>query len=232
MPEMPAFLANVLEPRFARPARVMEIVDLAPMLRRVRLEGSALQGVAFLPGHEIEVRVSERAFRHYTPSSFDTARGALEIVFYLHGQGPGSSWASALSLGQQVNVLGPGGSLRLQEARRHVFLGDETALGAFVCMARSARGEIVGAIEVDRGNEGWPNAAGLALPAVARVGLRGDALLEWLRAHMPSVESDVCFYLVGHAASIVRLRAALLDGGWSRRSVRTKPYWADGKRGL
>ncbi|WPB73655.1 hypothetical protein KYC5002_31990 [Archangium violaceum] len=91
MPEMPAFLANVLEPRFARPARVVDVVDLAPSLRRVCLEGDSLKGVAFRPGDEIELRVSERAFRHYTPAVFEPATGSLEIVFYLHGRGPGSS---------------------------------------------------------------------------------------------------------------------------------------------
>ncbi|WPB73654.1 SIP domain-containing protein [Archangium violaceum] len=131
-----------------------------------------------------------------------------------------------------MNVLGPGGNFGLQEAKRHVFLGDETALGVFACMARAARGEVVGAVEVDAGNEAWPAAAGLELPAVARNGARGDSLLHWLRANKPSVTSDTCFYLVGHTGSIVRLRAELLEAGWSKRSIRTKPYWADGKRGL
>ena len=232
MPEMPAFLANVLEPRFAKPTRVTDVVELAPSLRRVRLEGDSLRGLKFRPGQEIEMRVSDRAFRHYTPALLDAASGALEIVFYLHGGGPGSSWAAALSRGQQVGVLGPGGSFRLQDAKRHVFLGDETALGAFACMARAAGGEVLGAVEVEPGGESWPRAVGLELPAVARSGARGDALLGWLRASAPAVADDVCFYLAGHTASIVRLRAELLEAGWPRRCVRSKAYWADGKRGL
>jgi NADPH-dependent ferric siderophore reductase len=99
-------------------------------------------------------------------------------------------------------------------------------------MARAARGEVLGAVEVEPGGESWPRAVGLELPAVARSGARGDALLGWLRASAPAVADDVCFYLAGHTASIVRLRAELLEAGWPRRCVRSKAYWADGKRGL
>jgi NADPH-dependent ferric siderophore reductase len=232
MPEMPAFLANVLEPRFARRTQVVEVKQLAEQLKHVRFEGEALRGVPFKPGQEIEFRVSERAFRHYTPSAMDTARGTVDVVFYLHGKGPGSAWASALAVGQSANVLGPGGRFELQPVKRHVFLGDETTLGLFACMAKDAAGHVTGAVEVEAGNEHWPSMTGLSLPAVVRRGEHGEALLEWLRAHAGPEAGDTCFYLAGHTASIVRLRSELLALGWSRRQLLTKPYWADGKRGL
>jgi len=47
MPEMPAFVANLLEPRFARPTHVVSVVDIASSLRRVRLEADTLKGVSF-----------------------------------------------------------------------------------------------------------------------------------------------------------------------------------------
>lgn len=99
-------------------------------------------------------------------------------------------------------------------------------------MTRTAVGQVDGAVEVFPGNEAWPRAAGLDLSAAPRTTTRGDALLTWLRAHAPSPSSDPCFYLAGHTASISRLRTALLAAGRARRSVRTKAYWADGKRGL
>lgn len=232
MPEMPAFLANVLEPRFARAARVTQVDELAPRLRRVRVQGEALRGVAFRPGQEVEFRVSERAFRHYTPASFDEKDGAMDIVFYLHGQGPGSAWAASLRSGQAVGVLGPGGSFGLQDAARHVLLGDETALGLFACLARASAGRCSGAVEVEPGGNSWPQLVDLALPAVDRTRVRGDALLRWVDAAGPTPSGDVCFYLAGHADTILRLRQQLTARGWPRRSIRTKPYWADGKRGL
>lgn len=232
MPEMPAFLANVLEPKFARPAQITAVNDLAPRLRRVTFEGPALRRASFWPGREVEFRVSERAFRHYTPSRFDTARGAFDVLFFLHGGGPGSSWAEHLREGQQVNVLGPGGDLALREgSTTHVLLGDETALGLFACLATAA--PCRGAIEVGHGDQGWPALAGTELDAVERGAERGDALLAWLeRSGLLEPTPGTTFYLAGHAGSIVRLRAALLAHRWPRGQVKTKAYWADGKRGL
>jgi NADPH-dependent ferric siderophore reductase len=232
MPELPAFLANVAESSFARATLVTEVLDLAPKLRRVRFEGAALRGVAFRPGQEVEFRVSERAFRHYTPAALDPRVGCMEVVFFLHGRGPGSAWAADLREGQGIKVLGPGGSFGLRDATQHVLLGDETALGLFACLARSARGRCLGAVEVDRGGHAWPGMLGLDLPAVERSDVRGDALASWVEGSELSPSDDVCFYLAGHAGSIVRIRERLVRDGWPKRRIRTKPYWADGKRGL
>ncbi|APR87331.1 Iron-chelator utilization protein [Minicystis rosea] len=241
MPEMPAFLANVLEPRFARRALVTDVVDLAPGLRRVRFAGDALRGVSFLPGQEVEFRVSDRAFRHYTPSRFDAARGEMEIVFFLHGDGPGTTWARKLAPNDHANVLGPGGRFALHDtAEIHVFLGDETTLGLFAVMAQAAKGRVLGAVEIDAQRVGgatdeqrWPALVGLDLPAVERTcEARGDVLLRWIEEQRALPPEGVCFYLAGHTGSIVRMRDHLLQRGWSRRSIRTKAYWADGKRGL
>ena len=233
MPEMPAFLADVLEPRFARPAVVTDVCELGLRLRRVRFEGEALRGVAFRPGQEVELRVSPRAFRHYTPVAFDGRAGTLDVVFHLHGNGPGSAWAAALAPGSRANLLGPGGGFGLRPADTHVLLGDETTLGLFACLAAAASGRVLGAVEVDTAEErSLPAAVGLRLPAVVRREPRGDALLDWLTDARLPVSPTTCFYLAGHTASIARLRAALLRLGWRRGNIRTKPYWADGKRGL
>ncbi|ABF88962.1 iron utilization domain protein [Myxococcus xanthus DK 1622] len=83
---------------------------LAPRLRRVCVEGESLKGVRGEPGHEVEFRVGPTAFRHDTPSLGDPARGALEVVFFLHGHGPGSTCRHA--------VQGVARLARLREARR------------------------------------------------------------------------------------------------------------------
>lgn len=233
MPEMPAFLANFLEPRFAKVAHVCEVADLAPRLRRVRFAGAALRGISFRAGQEVEFRVSERAFRHYTPASFDPQQGTFDVLFFLHGNGPGSAWAKALQQSQPVNVLGPAGGFHLvQEAATHVFLGDETSLGVFRAMRTATAARVTGAVEVDAGADDWTALSQLDLPAVTRDGQRGGALRRWLEGFAEAPSDRVAFYLVGHAATIVELRAALLKRGWPRRAIHTKAYWADGKRGL
>jgi NADPH-dependent ferric siderophore reductase len=233
MPELPIFLANTMEPWFARPARVRQIEEIAQRLRRVTFKGEALKGVSFQAGQEIEFRVSERAFRHYTPSRFDAKTGELEVIFYLHGKGPGSIWAENVSVHQSVGVLGPGGGFRVDpSAKKHLFLGDETCLGLFTAMTQAlpAGSLCVGAVEVEPGAEKWPAAIGLPLDPAPRRLLHGNALHDWLA--VLKMKPDAV-YLAGHAQSIARLRLLLTDTfNIPKRIIHTKPYWADGKKGL
>lgn len=110
MPGMPAVLANALAPWFAKPTRVTSVEALAPRLRRVCFEGESLKGVRAEPGHEVEFRVGPTGFRHDRPSLADPARGALEVVFFLHDHGPGSPCRHA--------VQGAARPAQLREARR------------------------------------------------------------------------------------------------------------------
>jgi NADPH-dependent ferric siderophore reductase len=235
MPEMPAFIADVVEPTFARRARVERIDDLGPRLRCVRFSGVELRGLAFRPGQEVEFRVSDRAFRHYTPTSFDPARGAFDVYFHLHGDGQGADWARRLRQDDFVRVLGPGGRFGLRPASTtHVFLGDETTAGLFACLAASASGNCLGAIEVGPGTSeaDWLRVVPRPLAIVRRSSARGFRLVDWLEEVSLRPGEDVSFYLAGHLASILCIRAVLIRNGWPRRSIRTKAYWADGKRGL
>ncbi|AGC48504.1 hypothetical protein MYSTI_07232 [Myxococcus stipitatus DSM 14675] len=233
MPEMPAVLANTLMPWFAKPSHVSRVETLAPGLRRVRFEGASLRGVSYEAGQEVEFRVSPTEFRHYTPSLWDVESGVLEVVFYLHGQGPGSAWAEALEPGDAVDILGPGGRLSVDaDAPAHLFLGDETCLGLFQAMIRALPSplRLLGAVEVAPGAEDWLARTGVPLTAVARRASRGEALSAWLEQNV--LPGATC-YLAGHAGSIVALRKQLLERhGCARRSLRSKAYWADGKRGL
>lgn len=121
----------------------------------------------------------------------------------------------------------------LQDASTLGLLGDETTLGLFTCLVSAARGRCIGAIEVgSAAQRDRPALVGLDLTAVERSGSRGEALLAWIEEADLSPGSDVCFYLAGHTGSIVRMRERLLRWGWPKRNIRTKPYWADGKRGL
>ncbi|MCP3059405.1 siderophore-interacting protein [Myxococcus sp. K38C18041901] len=235
MPQMPAVLANTLMPWFAKPSHVTHVEALSARLKRVRFEGASLRGVVHEPGHEVEFRVSATEFRHYTPSLLDAQHGIMEVVFYLHGQGPGSAWAQGLKAGDAVDILGPGGRLAVDpDADSHLFLGDETCLGLFQAMVRALPSplRLSGAVEVEPGCEDWLEKVGVPLTAVTREpgGARGEALCAWLGRN---VRKEATCYLAGHAGSIVRLRQELLERhGLDKRALRSKAYWADGKRGL
>lgn len=232
MPEIPEFLAARAEAWFGRACTVLETELVAPALRRIRFGGPSLRRCGWRPGHEVEFRVGAREFRHYTPMRWDDARGEVDILFHLHGRGPGSAWAAALREGDGAHLMGPGGRLRLaDDVTHHVFLGDETTIGLFAALARAApsAASIDGAIEGDLPPADFAG-MGLPLELLARRDQRGAALLAWLDR---VATLDSAYYLAGHAGSVVALRSALQQQ-WSipGRRIRTRAYWSDHRRGL
>ncbi|MEL7162659.1 MAG: oxidoreductase, partial [Bacteroidota bacterium] len=92
MPRLPKWLANSVEtilPGQFHPVVATEVEYLTDKLKRVRFEGD-LTGTSFVPGQVIEFRVTDNDFRHYTPTYYDRGAGVCEVLFYLHGKGPGS----------------------------------------------------------------------------------------------------------------------------------------------
>lgn len=235
MPELPAFLAKRAERWFGLASTVTAAEQLAPLLRRVRFAGDALRARPWVPGHEIEFRVGEGHLRHYTPAAYDTNAGELEVLFHLHGNGPGSRWAAQLAPGQAAWVLGPGGNFTLSaQSAWHLFLGDASALGALHALttALPIEATVLGAVELAPGNETAARAWVPRLAVLSQQPTHGAALDSWLaECTLPAGEGTV--YLIGHTQSIQRQRHQLLaHHGLKKSQIKTKPYWADGKRGL
>lgn len=90
MPGVPTFLAQRIERWMGALATVSSIETLTPHLRLVRFEGEALQKRSCIPGQEVEIRVGERDFRHYTPVTYRQEQGEMEILFYLNKKGQGA----------------------------------------------------------------------------------------------------------------------------------------------
>lgn len=235
MPEMPAFWADIIEPRYSKPARVIAVENVSPQFRRVQLEGEAFRGAPFVPGCEIEFRVSPREFRHYTPVRIDAEQGRFEVWFLLHGYGPGSRWGAELEIGDEVKLYGPGGKFAFdQVSRPQVFMGDSTCLAVFYEMVLSLADRSTTHAVVELSEEELPLIERLELPLTpvlrAPGETRGEPLLRYLQENKPTIEAA---YLAGHTQSISALRRVLLKE-WElpRKAIRTLPYWADGKKGL
>ncbi|MEV5413022.1 siderophore-interacting protein [Thermopolyspora sp. NPDC052614] len=235
MPRLPAVLADSMTRWMGHPATVTGVTELSPGLLRVGFEGEALRGRPWKPGCEIEFRVSERELRHYTPAAYDDEKGRVEVVFQLHGNGPGAAWARRLSEGDRVSVLGPGGRSWLRPGPSHLFAGDATAVGLFEVLisALDAGAQVTGAVEappadVDAIRELLPRLT--VLPAADEG--PGHALHAWLEANVRVAPGAA--YLAGHARSVQRLRARLCSAplGMRRGDVVAKAYWAPGKAGL
>jgi NADPH-dependent ferric siderophore reductase len=137
--------------------RLLEVVRtefLGPRMRRITLGGPELEGFVSLapedhvklffprPGESKPIVPSfgpmglvlpklgpKPAGRDYTPLRFDPIAQELDIDFFLHGAGLGSSWASRAVLGDVLGVAGPRGSYVLKrDFSWQLFVGDETAV--------------------------------------------------------------------------------------------------------
>lgn len=220
---MPRLLTELFSTRIPKPTRVAWMKEEGTRFLRVRFEGEALEGARFAPGMDVELRLGDdRVFRHQTPALFDAAAGAMELVFFVCGEGPGSAWVRTLHEGCEVSVIGPRGGLPVDPyARYHVFLGDESCVGLEECLARSVRD---GAC--------WTSALETrhAPPSCARwirAGEDGGDSVHRFLARQPRTST---FYLAGEARSIQAWRRRLLALGVARRFIRTKACGIDGRQ--
>ena len=135
-----------------RRLNVLRVVDITPRMRRITVGGPELAGfvslgsddhikllfpqnaaeVAALESPTFNIKDAEKlAMRDYTPRRFDLAIGELDIDFVLHGDGPASTWADQVQVGQHLYIGGPRGSLIVPDIfDSYLLIGDETALPA------------------------------------------------------------------------------------------------------
>ncbi|MEM9258732.1 MAG: siderophore-interacting protein, partial [Bacteroidota bacterium] len=236
MPHLPKWVADGVETLMSsqfHPVLVSEIEYLTDELKRVRFVGD-LSHTSFTPGQVIEFRVNDNAFRHYTPSFYDRQAGICEVLFYLHGRGPGSHWAANLLPGDAAKLMGPGGKLRFrQEATAHYVFGDESSLGLATHLHRAAwaHGQPFSCLmELTAGNEDWPDLVELPARVVSASSPVSQLTLEQLGWFTPNPHGNSAYYLTGKASSVRVMRKRLVDQGIPKNRIQTQIYWAEGKR--
>lgn len=206
---------------------VIDVEDVSPRIKRIRLAGQALVGLDFEPGSKVKLRLNG-SMRSYTPATWDPAAGWVDLLFFLHGSGPGNDWAEVATKGTDVQVFGPKSSL--PPCHRPVswamFVGDETTLGPALALLNALPPECtkLGAIELDRVDTTCVAQLGLPLTPVIRTSERGEALLEWLD-DLQLPDGDGVVWISGHHGSVGRLEQALAARGLPASSVHTKSYW-------
>ena len=242
MAQLPKWIADTVV-AVANPwlytVQVTGIRFLSDDMRQVQFSGD-FSRAEFYPGEEIQFRVDDTHFRHYTLSAFDCQRGHCEVIFYLNDNGPGSSWAASLQPGDTVKFSADRGKLRYDEtATHHFFFGDETAIGLFDWFKKNALHhdhEYFGVLELHPRNEPVLEQLRLLVDCVPPQASQpaGSAIL-WMEDMDPycwNTWQKATFYLAGRVASIQHLRQYLLEHGVKSKQIRSTPYWADGKAGL
>ncbi|GAA3564836.1 siderophore-interacting protein [Nonomuraea rosea] len=221
---------------------VLEVERLTERMRRVRIGGPALAGLAWTPGQHVRLLIEGGGLlggvlRTYSIWAYDPSWEAMDLIGYDHGgDSPGASWVRNAEPGQEVAFTRPDGGFVLREqAPYHLFAGEETASVAFGAMLRALPpgGVAYGAVEAEGpgGHLDLPR----ELVRVCRDGAsaaRSEVLVNAVRELDLPAEPGVA-YLAGEARTIQAVRAHLVgERGWSRKDVRTKPFWTPGRKGM
>ncbi|WP_395396960.1 siderophore-interacting protein [Novosphingobium sp. BL-8A] len=210
---------------------------LGDRLRLITLEGPALQGVEWLPGHKIQIAMGSAFLaRTYTPIEWDALIGRTRILAFAHGTGPGSDWVRRANIGDECDLFGPRASLDLRQLEGPIAVfGDETSLGLAHAMARHDPCRVV---------SGYFEVCGAAVGAAMgdRLGRLDGSFFETaadqshvaaMEARLPSlIAGGSAFVLTGKAGTVQRLRQALKLRGVPAARIKAKAYWAPGKVGM
>lgn len=224
-------MENLLASKFLE-VQVTAVSYPAPGVKKVRFEAPCSR-MDFYIGYAVAFRVSALDFRNYTPVMVDD--DAFEIVFHLHGKGPGSLFAGGLQTGDSLKMLMPRGKKMYRSAAAHYVFGDETSLGltlAIVQEAKARQQAFTGLLELEDGNREAPEQLQLPLAVIPKDSHHKMAAV--LDAHFAAgaVPAAGMYYLTGNARSIQVFRGLLKERGVGSSQILTQPYWAEGKRGL
>ncbi|MBL7262157.1 siderophore-interacting protein [Paractinoplanes lichenicola] len=238
----PSRLVSALLDISTREAEVERVEQVGPRFRLISLAVHRPAMVSWTPGDMVQLIVSGAALRgpwelrSYTP----LAREPLTILWYVHGNGPGSGWGETASVGMGCRFVGPRHALTLSKpARPVVFFGDETSFSTALAMRETPAGyrDVRFVLEVDSVTE--------SRAVLDRCGLGGAVTLvgreegDW---HLGEAERAVAGalgsspaargILTGKATSIQRIYKAVRAAGVPGRRVTNVPYWAPGRTGL
>ncbi|MEW9551510.1 siderophore-interacting protein [Nonomuraea sp. NPDC050783] len=221
---------------------VIEVEEVAPRMRRIRIGGEALAGLAWTPGQHVRVFIGGEGLlggvlRTYSLWSYDPAWEALDLVGLDHGgDAPGAAWVRGAAPGQEVAFTRPEGGFVLRDgARYHLFAGEETAAVAFGAMLRALPPEAPAYGVVEAEGPGDHLVLPRELTQVCRDGApaAGSRVLVEAVRKLDLPGGPGVAYLAGEARTIQAVRAHLVkERGWNRRDVVTKPFWTPGRRGL
>ncbi|ODT98546.1 MAG: hypothetical protein ABS81_27635 [Pseudonocardia sp. SCN 72-86] len=216
-------------------ARVVELTRPGADFVRLVVQDDAFRSASWTPGGKVQFRPRRGTFqlRTYTPTRWDTGRGAFELVAFTHGDGPGSDWFRTAAEGDPFEVSTPRKSVDLQASTGGVvFVGDESSVGLAVAL-RAVNPQVRYVFEAGEPEGLTALLDGLGLAGDVVVVGRGDdrsALLREARAAAADGPFDVV--VTGDAATVHAVRRD--TRGWDRRPGRVvgKAYWAEGRTGL
>lgn len=219
---------------------VVDVAELTPHMRRLRLTAPQLDGFSYQPGQDVMLLVAAEGNRpvrrRYTIRALDAASSLLTIDVVRHGEGPGERWVGSAAPGDRIEGIAPRGKITISPAASwHLFLGDESALPAIFTMTEALPGDSTATLIVE-----IPEAADeqdLSCAARTRLswlhrghapaGQAGPLTAEAAEVELPPGRGQA--YLFGEAKVVARLREVLAARGLPPGQVSPKAYWGRGR---
>lgn len=220
MPRMPKWMGDAVESLMASKfltVTVTRMEYLSPEVKKVCFTGD-LSKADFDAGYAVTFRVNALDHRDYTPAVF--TKDTCEIIFHIHGNGPGSTFADNLQVGDTTKMVIPRGrKLYRSEGGPHFFFGDESSIGTLKAIMQEV--PCMGILELDESNWHVPAKLGMQVDVVQK----GSSSLD-----LPN--DRAVYVLTGNGESIQSFRKMLKGKGVSSSQIITKAYWIPGKKGL
>lgn len=218
-------------------AEVVDVVDLTPWYRRIRLSSPALLAdLSEVPTQWVRLWVpdpvrGEPVQRGYTVVEPRPEDGTFALDFVLHdAPGPASDWARTAAPGVRVEVARTPRDTHLPDGATEVLLaGDVTALPAIAswCVALPATIAVTAYVE-----DGHPDHDAIPVPAQVRwltpSGASGAALAEAARQVTPS--PHLFAWAAGERALVKAIRPVFRDHLRLAHDHRySQAYWIAGR---
>ncbi|WP_235855106.1 SIP domain-containing protein [Nonomuraea aridisoli] len=223
---------------------------VTPTMRRIRPAADEPIAFPYRPGQHIRVQLNDplsvsgmllplETLRTYTIWDLGPDRRALELRAHLYdGDGIGLRWAREVAPGDPVTFWWPQSDFHTRDdAPFHLFAGEETASVAFGPMIRALGSEarVHGVLESESSEHDMPLSGPHELARVHRKGasVASSATLVSAVAALDLPGNTGAAYLAGEALTCRLIRDHLVrDRNWPRKSIKVKPFWTPGKRGL
>jgi NADPH-dependent ferric siderophore reductase len=218
---------------------VLAATQISPSLRELVLGG--VSGLAGVPGNDVMLEVTHEGRpvrRRYSVRSVDPEADTLTLWLATHHTGAGADLARSVSVGAELDVVGPRGKIGLDEmADWHLFVGDVASLAAFYRLAESieAPGRAIFIVELEDPSDAvtpqLPEGLGVTGIFIDRDGRpqgNAEGLLSGLSA-FAFPPDDGHAYLFGEFSAMKTVRTALLDRGLTDDAISLKAFWRTGK---
>lgn len=242
MPHLPEGMIDTIEKLLSSKffeAEVKSAVYINPEILQVTFAADFNQ-IDFHIGYAVMVRTGPKDLRHYTMSSFDRESGVFDILFHIHGDGPGSDLAIQLKIGEKLKMAVPGGKkMFVPESNYHFLFGDETSLSfiqIFITEIQKTGGIYDGVIELRTQNHEVPEKLNIKLQSVLRTpktpAAQAISYLMELKTETDFPLEQCVFYLTGNVTSVHSFRKEIKKLGVSSKNIKFQGYWAEGSIGL